>query len=227
MLSLAGCTSTIPGRLAAVTRGDRARPRGHVHRRLQSLQRPQRQARPKVHVARPPGSRLHAPAPRPGPGRRQLLQCTCPGRGERQPTGRLHRRTQGVLPAAHHRGGTLPGAAHPVSDLRRCPDLLRGEGDRRQHRGETLVEDAVCGRYDRAILISADSDLCPAIRTVRRVAPTKQIIAAFPPRRASGELGRTAHGFFTIPDSKIRKSLLPDTVTTTSGVVLKRPSRWT
>ena len=91
----------------------------------------------------------------------------------------------------------------------------------------TLVEDAVCGRYDRAILISADSDLCPAIRTVRRVAPTKQIIAAFPPRRASGELGRTAHAFFTIPDSKIRKSLLPDTVTTTSGVVLKRPSRWT
>ena len=89
-----------------------------------------------------------------------------------------------------------------------------------------LVEDAACDRYDRAMIISADSDLCPAIRAVRRVAPAKEVIAAFPPRRVSGELRRTAHGTFTIPDSKIRRSLLPDTVTTAAGIVLKRPSRW-
>lgn len=89
-----------------------------------------------------------------------------------------------------------------------------------------LVEDAVRDRYDTAILVSADSDLCPAIRSARRLAPGKRFIAAFPPRRASGELRRLADGSFPISDSKIRKCLLPDQVTTAAGVVLKRPDRW-
>ena len=80
--------------------------------------------------------------------------------------------------------------------------------------------------YDTAMIVSADSDLCPAVRSVRRVAAEKRVIAAFPPRRRSGDLQRTAHGSFTIPDSKIRKNLLPETVRTPAGVVLKRPGHW-
>jgi len=90
-----------------------------------------------------------------------------------------------------------------------------------------LVEDAACDRYDTAMVVSADRDLCPAIRSVQRIAPAKRVIAAFPPRRVSGELRRTAHGAFTVPDSKIRKSLLPNTVQTPGGVALQRPARWT
>jgi hypothetical protein len=52
------------------------------------------------------------------------------------------------------------------------------------------------------------------------------VIAAFPPRRRSGNLRRTAHGSFTIPDSKIRNNLLPETVDAPGGVVLKRPGHW-
>lgn len=89
-----------------------------------------------------------------------------------------------------------------------------------------LLEDAVLDRYDTAMLLSADSDLCPAVRSVGRIAPHKRVIAAFPPRRVSVELGRTAHGAFTVPDSKIRKNLLPETVETDAGVALKRPAYW-
>jgi uncharacterized LabA/DUF88 family protein len=89
-----------------------------------------------------------------------------------------------------------------------------------------LVEDAVLDRYDTAMILSADSDLCPAVRSVRRVTPAKRMIAAFPPRRVSGELRRTAHGSFTIPDSKIRRSLLPEMIEGDDGVVLKRPGHW-
>jgi uncharacterized LabA/DUF88 family protein len=89
-----------------------------------------------------------------------------------------------------------------------------------------LVEDAACDRYDTALLISADSDLCPAVRSVCRITPAKRILAAFPPRRVSGELRRTAHGSFTVPDSKIRQSLLPDVVASTGRILLARPDRW-
>jgi len=76
------------------------------------------------------------------------------------------------------------------------------------------------------MIISADSDLCPAVRAVRRIATAKRVIAAFPPRRVSGELRRTAHGTFTIPDSKIRRNRLPDDVTGEGGIVLSRPPSW-
>lgn len=89
-----------------------------------------------------------------------------------------------------------------------------------------LVEDAVLDRYDTAIILSADSDLCPAVRSVRRIDPDKRIIVAFPPRRVSVELSRTVHGFFMVSDSKIRNSLLPEAVPGAGGVVLTRPKYW-
>jgi uncharacterized LabA/DUF88 family protein len=89
-----------------------------------------------------------------------------------------------------------------------------------------LVEDAVADEYDTAIIISADSDLCPAVRSVRRLSPTKRIVAAFPPRRQSGELQRATDGSFTIGDAKFRQAQLPASVTTVAGVVLSRPSHW-
>ncbi len=89
-----------------------------------------------------------------------------------------------------------------------------------------LVEDAVQDRYDTALVISADSDLCPGFRSVKRLAPEKQIIAAFPPKRRSGDLQRTADGCFTISDNKIRQAQLPSTVTTAREMIVHRPEHW-
>ena len=90
-----------------------------------------------------------------------------------------------------------------------------------------LVEDAVQDRYDTALLISADSDLCPAIRSMKRLCPEKRIVVAFPPRRRSGDLKRAVDGFLSIGDDKIRQSQLPPTVITAAGITLCRPKHWT
>lgn len=95
----------------------------------------------------------------------------------------------------------------------------------------SLVADAANPHPDIALLISADSDLCPAIRTARTVAarrPTRfGIVAAFPPRRYSHELKRLVPGAFTLGHQDIRNSLLPDTVTDSgSGRKFRRPAKW-
>jgi uncharacterized LabA/DUF88 family protein len=95
----------------------------------------------------------------------------------------------------------------------------------------SLVADAAASTADLAVLISADSDLCPAIRTARTVAAARQarfgIIAAFPPRRYSHEVKRLIPGAFTLSHQDIRNSLLPDTVTeATSGRKFHRPREW-
>lgn len=94
------------------------------------------------------------------------------------------------------------------------------------HIAVSLVEDGVQDRYDMALLISADSDLCPAIRAIKRLRPEKRIIAAFPPRRNSDDLKRAVDGYLYIGHAAIRHSQLPPHVTTPAGIVLSRPKHW-
>lgn len=89
----------------------------------------------------------------------------------------------------------------------------------------SLVEDAALDRFDTALLISADSDLCPAIRSLKRVAPDKRVVAAFPPKRHSAGPQRHVDAWVRIGADKLRQSQLPETVAV-DGVVLKRPSYW-
>jgi len=87
-----------------------------------------------------------------------------------------------------------------------------------------MVHDALVGRFDTALLISADADHGPAVRTVRSAG--KRVVAAFPPRRHSDALRRLADGAFTIGDAKIRQAQLPAKVHRTNGPPLERPAYW-
>lgn len=89
-----------------------------------------------------------------------------------------------------------------------------------------LVEDGVRNVYDIALLISGDSDLCPAVRSVKRVSPTKRVIAVFPPKRRSEELLKMTDGMLRINDAIVRQSQLPESVVTEAGISLKRPNHW-
>ena len=89
-----------------------------------------------------------------------------------------------------------------------------------------LLADAVRDDFDTALLISADSDLCPAVRETKSLFPGKRIIAAFPPNRHSAELRRVVDGFMFIGDDKVRRAQLPGKVVTEAGVVLRRPKHW-
>lgn len=89
-----------------------------------------------------------------------------------------------------------------------------------------LIEDGVLDRFDTALVISADSDLCPAIRSLKRLRPAKRVIAAFPPNRRSDDLRRAVNAAFTIGAAKIRQAQLPPVVTTAAGIRLVRPTHW-
>jgi len=57
---------------------------------------------------------------------------------------------------------------------------------------------AAAAASEIALIISADSDLCPTIRTARALNPGRGMIAAFSPRRNSGEIRSLICGTFTI-----------------------------
>jgi uncharacterized LabA/DUF88 family protein len=89
-----------------------------------------------------------------------------------------------------------------------------------------LIEDAVLDRYDTALLISADSDLRPAIVTMKRLCPEKRIIVTFPPKRHSADLKRVVDGYLPLGDDKIRQAQLPTEVVNNAGIILRRPKHW-
>jgi uncharacterized LabA/DUF88 family protein len=89
-----------------------------------------------------------------------------------------------------------------------------------------LVEDAALDMFDTAVVVSADSDLCPAIRAVRRVAPRKRVVAVFPPRRHSTDLQRHADHLLRIDRRMLQRSQLPGKVVTADGIELTRPEHW-
>ena len=90
----------------------------------------------------------------------------------------------------------------------------------------SLLADAQDGIYDTAIIISADSDLATPIERVLQRYPSKRVLVAFPPDRASQQLRKVATAHFTIGRTALRDSQLPNSVTKPDGFVLTRPSTW-
>lgn len=84
--------------------------------------------------------------------------------------------------------------------------------------GIHLVADALQDRFDRAIIISADSDLCCAVNLAKELAPAKAIDVASPP-------GRHAHArelkpLFSVTKGKIRAARLEEIYTNQAGAVI-------
>ena len=87
-----------------------------------------------------------------------------------------------------------------------------------------LVADALCDRFDLAILITADSDLKPAIAVVRADAPTKFVFVAAPPGRYSH--ARDLRPRLEIKPGRVGRCLLPEEVIDDTGtIVARRPAR--
>jgi uncharacterized LabA/DUF88 family protein len=89
-----------------------------------------------------------------------------------------------------------------------------------------LLVDAYQDRYDLALLVTGDSDLVGPIKSIRRLFPEKSIIVAFPPKRVSEALKRTANGYTYIGPDSLSKSVFPDEIVKPDGFILKRPNRW-
>lgn len=92
----------------------------------------------------------------------------------------------------------------------------------------TVVADAASRVVDAALIVSADSDLSPAVRTARMLNRTMFVAAAFPPKRYSAELSNLMPASFSIGMSKLTGAQLPRTVVDqVSGRSYRRPSKWT
>lgn len=89
----------------------------------------------------------------------------------------------------------------------------------------SLLENSINRLYDTALIVSADSDMSPAIRALRRLVPGVRVIAALPPNRRSFGLQAVCDATIPIGMAKVRQSQLPNTVTAGSRPLL-RPSHW-
>ena len=89
-----------------------------------------------------------------------------------------------------------------------------------------LLNDAADGRFDIAILISADSDLVGPVSSVLDRHPTKRVVVGFPPNRRSFNLMEVASAHSVIGQDSLRRSQLPERVVRADGHGLTRPRSW-
>ncbi len=89
-----------------------------------------------------------------------------------------------------------------------------------------MMELAFKGEYEKAILISADSDLIPAIQAVRRIYPLVRFTVVVPLKRKGRALQNEADYFREMRVSHLKRSLLPETITLSSGKKLEAPPGW-
>ena len=89
-----------------------------------------------------------------------------------------------------------------------------------------LICDALADVYETAILVTADSDLVPAIQAVKKLKPSKRIVVAFPPNRYSKELQDATHAKIRIWEPMLRKSGLPETIKREGLADIVRPEKY-
>ena len=93
------------------------------------------------------------------------------------------------------------------------------------HIATKLVADALLDRFDRALLISADSDLVPAIRTVATECTGKSISVIAPPGRYGH--ARALGPAMEITPGRLAKNLMPEQVVDDMGRIrADRPSAY-
>lgn len=90
----------------------------------------------------------------------------------------------------------------------------------------TLVIQAINHTYDKAIIISGDTDLIPAIQTVQHNFPEKQIGVVIPIGKASENMKRTANFYYKMKDKHLQACLLDDPVNCADGGILQCPPTW-
>jgi hypothetical protein len=90
------------------------------------------------------------------------------------------------------------------------------------HFSLTLLEDAIDDVFDRAIIVSADSDHAPAVRRIRSRFPNKNVLVATPPKRhrRARELIKACSSSLEITPGRIARCLLPQAIHDDAGRVL-------
>lgn len=87
-----------------------------------------------------------------------------------------------------------------------------------------MVADAMRADTDRLIVISADTDLSPAIKMIATAAPKCEVFVAAPPGRMG--LCRALGPKLELTPGRIAKCLLPESVQISAARSIKRPTQY-
>lgn len=90
-----------------------------------------------------------------------------------------------------------------------------------------MLLDAAEDRFDIAMLVSGDGDLLPLIQAVQAKYAPKEVWVVPPPNRSHPALLNAAKGRLKLREWILRESQFTQTVLSTSGYPLVRPSEWT
>lgn len=88
-----------------------------------------------------------------------------------------------------------------------------------------LLSDAIADTYDRAVIVSGDTDLVPVIEAVHRVSPDKEIGVMFPLRRYNNSLEKAADFAITMREKMLIRYQFPDKIKVGSTTI-ERPDSW-
>jgi uncharacterized LabA/DUF88 family protein len=90
----------------------------------------------------------------------------------------------------------------------------------------SLFQMAMEDVFDTALLITGDSDICPAIRAVRKNFPNKSVEVVIPINRQAEELKSITNKHHKIKEQHLLRSLLPVEIDLGRGVVARCPTGW-
>lgn len=91
-----------------------------------------------------------------------------------------------------------------------------------------MINDVYLERCDITIIVSADSDMVPAVELMRQISPQHKIFVYFPPTNHSFNLKSCCDYSLNLAyyERKFRLSLLPDEIALPNGYTLHRPENW-
>lgn len=81
---------------------------------------------------------------------------------------------------------------------------------------------------DISILVSADTDVIPALELVRELNPSHKLFVYFPPNRRSSDLQHFCDSKIDLDryESRFKSEQLPENVTLNNGFVIAKPEHW-
>jgi uncharacterized LabA/DUF88 family protein len=89
-----------------------------------------------------------------------------------------------------------------------------------------LLQLAIQDRYDRAVVVSGDTDLIPAMKAVRSTFPAKPVGVMVPIGRSSEDLKKQADFRFKMREHHLASSRFPDVIHLPDKTTLECPVAW-
>jgi uncharacterized LabA/DUF88 family protein len=90
----------------------------------------------------------------------------------------------------------------------------------------SILRKAKENEYDRAIILSGDSDLIPSVENVKEIYPEKRIGLLIPIGRESDELAMYCHNHTQIQEKQLKSCQFPPIIKISDNEIIECPTEW-